>query len=467
MVNKKLTLFLQTLTRRMDMPDEPSNVAYLHSATDDKEPEAVWLKDKNIKLERRAYKNRNWQARLRIPGAKYKYDRVTTGTPDLDTAKRFALDRFERLNWRHQNGYSIFAPTFAKMAKSYVATFDRQISIGELNDTKAKDSKRRLDNFLLPFFSNTMVTEITDNAIQNYHVWRLEQWQKDQIDTTLKPVTVKGGQTKYMTRKHLQKPSRNSQVSDELVIARVLDHAVFKKEIKPEEKPHFTYTKLKWARRGTFTNEEWKSIYTALRALVKRKANNRSLLYSMQMFRHFCLIMANAGTRPNELLHVKWSDITPYIDEDGEQQMELRIRDVGDPRKHRPRSYPPLPVCLDYFNRLRAIHHDPSPENYVFVTWRGEQIRGYATRFSNLMKDLDLYVDAEGQKRTPYSLRHYYATTRLEHGADPYLLSQFMGTSLAMIEKTYAHILNRRAAKAVNQRRSRKPKQSVQSPAKS
>lgn len=443
------------------MPKEPTNVTYLNPATTGSEPEVVWLRDKNIKLERRHYKNKNWQARIRIPGAKYKYDRVSTGTPHLEEAKRFASDRFDAQNWRHQNGYSIFAPTFGKIAKTYLKSMEHRISIGELKQNKFDNQKRRLDKFIVPYFGTKTITEISAEDVQQFHRWRMEQWQI-QRDAPAIPTRMKNGKIKYVTRKHLQKPSSNSQIADELVIARVLDHAVFAKEIKKEERPDFSYTKFQWKRRGTFTNEEWVAIYTELRSTASRSHNHQSLYYAAEMFRHFCLIMANAGTRPNELVHLKWNDITYYDDDDGERQVELRIRDIGDPRKHRPRSFTARPACHDYFERLRKIHKDPSDENYIFVRWNGERIKGYSERFNKLMKLLDLYHDNEGQRRTVYSLRHYYATTRLENGADPYLLSKFMGTSLAMIEKTYAHILSRRVAKEVNKRRSRKQNPSDQ-----
>ncbi len=48
-----------------------------------------------------------------------------------------------------------------------------------------------------------------------------------------------------------------------------------------------------------------------------------------------------------------------------------------------------------------------------------------------------LLLDARGQKRSVYSLRHTYATLRLENGANIYWLKQNMGTSVAMIERHY------------------------------
>ena len=48
--------------------------------------------------------------------------------------------------------------------------------------------------------------------------------------------------------------------------------------------------------------------------------------------------------------------------------------------------------------------------------------------------------DNMGEKRTPYSIRHTYATLRLESGVNIHLLAQQMGTSVAIIERHYGHV---------------------------
>ena len=48
----------------------------------------------------------------------------------------------------------------------------------------------------------------------------------------------------------------------------------------------------------------------------------------------------------------------------------------------------------------------------------------------------------DGVMRTPYSLRHTYATERLNAGVQEYHLAQNMGTSVAMLEQHYGHTAN-------------------------
>jgi integrase len=48
---------------------------------------------------------------------------------------------------------------------------------------------------------------------------------------------------------------------------------------------------------------------------------------------------------------------------------------------------------------------------------------------------------ADLEKRTPYSLRHTYASLSIAAGVSLFELSRFMGTSPAMLDKTYGHLL--------------------------
>ena len=50
-------------------------------------------------------------------------------------------------------------------------------------------------------------------------------------------------------------------------------------------------------------------------------------------------------------------------------------------------------------------------------------------------------VERDGERRTIYSLRHFYATQRLSEGTSAYLLAQQMGTSVEMLEKFYGHVV--------------------------
>jgi len=57
--------------------------------------------------------------------------------------------------------------------------------------------------------------------------------------------------------------------------------------------------------------------------------------------------------------------------------------------------------------------------------------------------------DSKGEKRSLYSLRHFYATQRLSEEVSPFLLGRQMGTSIEMLERFYGHVVTSLVANEV------------------
>ena len=95
-----------------------------------------------------------------------------------------------------------------------------------------------------------------------------------------------------------------------------------------------------------------------------------------------------------------------------------------------------------------------SPTERVFPKYPRELFR-------NILREEELLVDRDGQRRTAYSLRHTYICLRLLEGADIYQIAKNCRTSVEMIEKFYAaHLKNTLDASAINVRKQRLKKDS-------
>lgn len=98
--------------------------------------------------------------------------------------------------------------------------------------------------------------------------------------------------------------------------------------------------------------------------------------------------------------------------------------------------------------------NNPQPTDLLFP---GDQ----RILFNNILDELGLKIDRDGNRRTAYSLRHTYICLRLLEGADIYQVAKNCRTSVEMIEKFYAiHLKNTLDAAAINVRRKslRRPK---------
>lgn len=77
----------------------------------------------------------------------------------------------------------------------------------------------------------------------------------------------------------------------------------------------------------------------------------------------------------------------------------------------------------------------------------GHQPHSLVGTFRRLMRDSRLALDANGDNRTLYSLRHTYATLEMLRGeVNIHTLSKQMGNSVAMIERHYSKLTATMAA---------------------
>jgi integrase len=84
-----------------------------------------------------------------------------------------------------------------------------------------------------------------------------------------------------------------------------------------------------------------------------------------------------------------------------------------------------------------------------------EQVKSFRTAFNNLLKACGFQYDALSQKHAITSLRHTYATIRLEEGTAIEALSNNMGTSVRMIQQHYGHVRTRDQREELTKQRTR------------
>ena len=91
-----------------------------------------------------------------------------------------------------------------------------------------------------------------------------------------------------------------------------------------------------------------------------------------------------------------------------------------------------------YDFRSVELGKTPSKDEYIFCNTDGKYTNSFKGSFTRLMKDSGLWIAQDGQRRSPYSLRHTYATMRINE-VPIYQLAINMGTSVEMIEDYYGH----------------------------
>src|SRR6185437_14377927 len=311
--------------------------------------------------------------------------------------------------------------TFRQAAERFREEYEALVG-ADRNPIYVQGHWRRLKNYLLPFFGNLGLSEITRAKVQEYRIKRM--------------------QDKVRGRDH--PPARNTIHQEFVVLRQVLKTAELHgwiTAIPNLSSPYKTSGKI--SHRAWFSPEEYKQLYEATRDRVENPRHNRHRNAYAELH-DYVLFMANTGLRPDESKRIQFRDVKIVNDRDsGQTILEIDVRG-----KRGTGFCKSMPGAVHPFQRV-VKRRDPAPADLVFPNTHHELFR-------IILEEQDLKFDREGQRRTLYSLRHTYICLRLMEGADVYQVAKNCRTSVQMIEEFYAsHIKNMVDASNLNMRRSR------------
>lgn len=395
----------------------------------------------------------------------------STKLDSLSLAKEFAEDWYLDLKGKDRWGGGLArGKTFRKAAEKFLEEYEA-LTNGERSPSYVKGLRLKIDKHLNPFFGDRPVAEVTDSMVQDYRVHRSRTVDKN---GNRKPPARPTIHHEIIALRHVLKTAkRHGWIS----------------HLPDLSAPYKASGKI--AHRAWFSPEEYQRLYRATR---KRADNppHAKWKWECEQLHDFVLFMANTGLRPDEAARLEFRDVV-IVDDDATRERILEIevrgkRGVGY-CKSMPGAVRPFERLKD---RLRAPPEDLSertrdrrgagpirrargtePTRQRVGDRRGvsrgsgerlakpgatDLIFGRTQRalFNEVLVELKLKVDRDGQQRTSYSLRHTYICFRLMEGADIYQIAKNCRTSVEMIEKYYAsHIKNMLDTSAINVRKSR------------
>ncbi|MEY4966368.1 MAG: hypothetical protein RL274_1951 [Pseudomonadota bacterium] len=179
-----------------------------------------------------------------------------------------------------------------------------------------------------------------------------------------------------------------------------------------------------------------------MRTWVKKKTLQEVNRWTREMVRNFILILAHTGLRNSEARNLRWSDVF-Y-----EKNRERVVFTVSG--KNKKREFEADGRVWIYLERIRKMSKAISSRDFIFSTFEGKKsTQLYVRTIHDLLDASGLAISSSGKRRSTYSLRHSFATWRLQAGADVYSLARVMGTSIKMIELNYGHVSSRDASDSV------------------
>jgi integrase len=371
---------------------------------------------KVILYQRPDHKVKKWQARISVEGASG-YARFSTKMSDSKDAERVALDKYFELKNKVDKGGSLRGKTVKQTYEEwleYLPLVSMDKSEDYINDTTSKVKRVCVD-----YFKSKPIGDITNTDAQEM-------------------------MGEYVRSKELASSTiRGTRAALNLFFKFAVDRDYLK------TLPSIPVPSLKKNPRPEFTKDEWNKLTTFLRKWVEepckggRGMNGYDAKRHRERFylQHYVLIMGNTGIRVGEMRNVRWIDLDKVEVTGGEQRLLFSVdgktgkRDVianaGTER---------------YIRRLYEYRRDELGKTdntfdrteFIFCHPNGNRIGTYRGSFETLLKDTELRKDKNGNNRTLYSIRHTYATMRINE-VPIYQLAVNMGTSVEMIEDYYSH----------------------------
>ena len=370
---------------------------------------------KKLRLDKRAGSD-NWYARLTLPSGKRLIK--TTKTEDVESAKEVALRLYYEVDARIQNKLPATTRKFGDVAKHAINRMETEIREG-VGKQAYRDYVQALNKWLIPYFGGTDIAKLDLAAVTAFDAWRTAQSGKVPAQSTIN--------------------NHNSALN------RVLDEAELNGWIVKSLRPTLLNKGVKTQSRGSFSVEEYRVIYTALRGYHKQTTNEKSAA-TRETLRNYVLFLANTGVRHGtEALGLRWRNIEWY-ERDGERYLAVNVdgktnkrtaiaRDSVENSLWRQAQLNPRIEAVDFDALISSKLDEP-----VFTTRLSATVTVHNLNraFNALLDELNLKTGADGRTRTLYSFRHFYATLNLERGVTTHALSRQLGNSTEMIDRHYS-----------------------------
>ena len=412
------------------------------------------FKDGAIYLFKRAdYVKPTWFCRVKIPGAKG-YVSCSTKTTDEHAAYKFADDLFHKSLVKVHNGQDL-------NSKKVTAALKEFIDFIEKNEkpSQSKVIKLSVVKGWERFFGNHRLKEITTATLVEMNQWISDKSveRQHQQNKTQQEKYEKSKEAMALSEKPTRKNARPAEPPVLRPIKLISPNTIKRSSTYQKEffnwcverafldaLPKFPKLKSDAKRRPHFDNKDWNKLTRHIREFVK--SDNPNVVRDRTMVTSYVLILANTGIRVGEARSLKWRDLR-QISQPKESNLPadiaLFVTGKTGPREVVSRT----PDVKTYLKRIMEIREKelgkrPDADQYVFCNRDGTPIASFKKSFAALLKAAGVETDSHGNKRTIYSLRHTYATFRLQEGVHQFILAKNMGTSTAMLEKHYGHTSN-------------------------
>ena len=386
--------------------------------------------------------NPKWQCRVSVDGSTG-YKVFSTKTSDKSEAERIGLDKYFELRNKVEKGGSLKGKTIRQVFEEWKKYVLSRIT----NRTTSNIEKNTIwvvEDTVVEFLKGKRIDEIKNSDIQDMIVWRYsdekynESFQNKKYNYSKKSKAKSNGKSRYSIS---TMRSHRGAINQFFKFCKERDYIT--------QDFIFNIPKGKSNPRPEFSLKDWRKLTNFMRKWVdeelsysKGKGYVSPKIYRERFYlQHYILILGNTGLRVGEARGLRWVDLESVSLPNEEERLLLKVD--GKTGK---RDTIANPNTEEYFKRLfdfrlkeLGIDKDKFDlREHIFCHPDGKPVQSYKVGYKTLLDKCGLRENNDGDYRTIYSLRHTYATMRINQ-VPIYQLAVNMGTSVKMIEDYYSH----------------------------
>jgi integrase len=397
-----------------------NNLSLLFSSSTT-ETEPIKLLDGLVTLYKRTTSHQ-WQCRFKL--ATGAWHSASTGSDQIAEATTQAIAIYETVKVKLASDLAIKTRTFRQLATQELAAAARVVQANPNKRTHV-DYIHIYTKYLIPFFGNNQINDITQELVDDYVAWRISKMGKN-------PKTYTQRRHAGLYKRVIERAREQGLIHRHRTIP-LLEVAADRAEIRP-----------------AFNQQEVSYLLEYMRDWERFGRNQRSN-HMRRLCRVYVEFLLGTGIRQGtESMPIRWRSLQWHWI--GEKRY-LRVWVSG---KTGPRYLIARDFVIEALDRLIAWQALPYAnldavieaklDRKIFLFPEGDAPHSLDDVFERLMIESNLLKDATGKNRTLYSLRHTYATFALAEGIDIHTLARQMGTSTLMIEKHYSKLTPMMAA---------------------
>jgi len=389
--------------------------------------------------------NPKWQCRVSVDGSTG-YQVFSTKTSDQSEAERIGLDRYFELRNKVEKGGSLKGLTIKSAFdkwKVYVSSKDKERTKSNIE----KNTIAVVEDTMVEFLGKKRTDEIRNSDIQDMIVWRYSDERYKQSFENKQYKYSKIAQNKNTSSKYSVSTMRSHRgaINQFLRFCKERDYIT--------QDFNFDIPKSKNKRRPEITLKDYRKLTSYMRKWVEGKMTyskgkdyvspkiHRERFYLQQ----YILILSNTGIRVGEARGLRWCDFAPVVLPNDDERLLLTVDGKTGKRDTVANQGTDVYIKRLFDFRLEELgisKADFDMNEYIFCHPDGTQVQSYKVGYRNLLEKCGIRQNNNGEYRTPYSLRHTYATMKINE-VPIYQLAINMGTSVKMIEEHYSHAKTR------------------------